>query len=95
MNPNQLRGQGAADRACGVVLQTPVIKPCVEDVTALIRKLDLTVGDCETLLFVIASRLVKPLEGMTLAQLHGNPLMRACEILDEAADELSNIKVPS
>ena len=89
---------GHLDRLTGTLFQgapITVTQPSIEDATAVIRQLDLTPADCEMLLFVIACRLVAPLQGMTLTQLKGNPLMAACEILDGAADEISNIKVQS
>ena len=65
--------------------------PSLEDATALIRKLTLTPENCMTLLNVIASRLIEPCQGMTLAQLNRDPRMQACALIDAAADEISNI----
>jgi len=88
--------QGGLDHLCGIKgaphIEAPSLEaPSLEDATALIRKLTLTPENCMTLLNVIATRLVEPCQGMTLAQLNRDPRMQACALIDSAADEISNI----
>ena len=64
----------------------------VNEITAAIRAQTLTPEDCMTLLNVIASTLVEPCKGQTMAQLNRDPRMAACALIDDAADQISNIE---
>ena len=62
------------------------------EITAAIRAATLTPKDCIVLLNVIASTLIKPCKGQTMAQLNRDPRMAACALIDDAADQISNIE---